>query len=67
MYQVKDYTNMYAIRVVAETDTVPEAICAISGKIYWLEEDQQHPDHYDVITWQGGQFVIEPKKEKTNA
>jgi hypothetical protein len=67
MYQVKDLSNAYAIRVIAETETLPEAIRAISGKIYFLEEDDDHPDHYDIITWQGGQFTIEPKKVKSNA
>jgi hypothetical protein len=67
MYQVKDMTNIYAISVIAETETLPEAIRSISGKIYQIEEDEKNPDHYDVITWQGGLFTIEPKKDKAHA
>ena len=67
MYQVKDVLNVYSSSVIAETLTLPEAIRAIPQKIYVIEEDDNFPDHFDVITWQGGQFTIEPKKAKTHA
>jgi len=67
MYQVIDVLNVYSSSVIAETETLPEAIRAIPQKIYIIEEDNNFPDHFDVITWQGGQFTIEPKKAKKHA
>ena len=66
MYIVKDVNNVYSSSVIAEVDSLPEAIRAIPGKIYLIEEDEQFPGHHDVITWQCRQFAIEPKKAKKN-
>jgi hypothetical protein len=69
MYILTDISNIYSPTIIAEAQSVSDAIAAAAelGKIYWVEEDQDHPNHFDIITWQGGQFIIEPKKEKNNA
>lgn len=67
MYIVKQISNTFFPRTVATVETLPEAIRNIRGKIYQIEEDEHFPDHYDIITWQGEQFAIEPRKVKTNA
>jgi len=64
MYVLTDLSNIYAPHVIAQTSTVADAIAAASelGKVYMVEEDDLNPDHFDLITWQGGIFTIEPKK-----
>ena len=59
-----DVSNVYAPTIIAETSTVSDAIAALSerAKVYMVEEDDLNPDHYDLITWQGNLYTIEPKK-----
>jgi len=62
MYTLTNVSNLQNPYIVALTSTVADAIAAASelGKIYMVEEDDMNPDHFDVITWQGGIFTIEP-------
>jgi len=64
MYILTNVNNPFAPATIAETSTVADAIAALSerAKVYMVEEDDLNPDHYDLITWQGNLYTIEPKK-----
>jgi len=64
MYILTDVSLPQANIVLAETSSVADAIAAASefGKIYLVEEDEAYPDHYDLISWKGNLFTIQPKK-----
>jgi hypothetical protein len=64
MYQIKSINNAGQVIIHGEMAELADAINAIRGKIYSIEEDlPDHPNHFDLITWQGDIFSIEPKKE----
>ena len=69
MYILKDVSNVYAPNVIAEAATVADAIAAAAerGKLYMVEEDDMNPDHYDLISWLGTLYTIEPKKDRRYA
>ena len=69
MYVLTNVNNPFAPSVLAETSTVADAIAALSehAKVYLVEEDDMNPNHFDLITWQGGLYTIEPKKEHEHA
>ena len=64
MYILTNVNNPFAPTTIAETSTVADAIAALSerAKVYLVEEDDLNPDHYDLITWKGDLYTIEPKK-----
>ena len=64
MYILTDGSLPQATVIIAETSSVADAIAAASeyGKIYLVEEDEAYPDHYDLISWKGNLFTIQPKK-----
>jgi hypothetical protein len=66
MYILTDVSNIYAPNVIAEASTVADAIAAAAerGKLYIVEEDDMNPDHFDLISWHGTLFTIEPKKDR---
>ena len=64
MYILTDVSLPQATVIIAETSSVADAIAVASeyGKIYLVEEDEAYPDHYDLISWKGNLFTIQPKK-----
>lgn len=59
-YVVTDMTNIRAPRFAGEAETYEAAISMIARPSI-VEEDDEYPDHYDILTRDGFIFTIEPK------
>ena len=58
-YRVTNTNNIFSPTVRGVVETIEEAK-ALIGKIVLIEEDADHPNHYDAFTFSGDLYTIEP-------
>ena len=60
MFLVTDISNLYAPRVLGLVEAVEYIADILPENLFCIEEDTDHPRHWDAITESGRLITIEP-------
>jgi len=63
MFLVTDISNLYAPRVLGFIEAVEDIVDVLPENLFCIEEDGDHPRHWDAITESGRLITIEPNGE----
>jgi hypothetical protein len=63
MFLVTDISNLYAPRVLGFIEAVEDIADILPENLFFLEEDDDNPKHWDAITESGRLLTIEPNGE----
>jgi hypothetical protein len=62
MLIVREIISAFEMPIIGRAKNIHEALQMIPSAYHSLEEDRDHPGHYDLMNLRGQQFTIEPEK-----